>query len=250
MKHIKLFEEFKKDYGTKMKISEFEKLAEGTEVLYRGAKFVIEENTGVTLVLKPVKGGNAISVNLSMFGEFGAIPESVEAEAEEAIDEARGINAIQNEWTKHTAKMKETVAEWKEASGKTKDSLLAKLKEMTKKKEEIEKEMYDAISLKDKDLELALESISEAIDVEYWEGYNDDTTAQAKKEWAEKSKNFEKTFKDGYVEWNTMAADDDNAEGMIKGGQLPPIKKLAQEFFKKTGWISINVVHAMIMQES
>ena len=75
------------------------------------------------------------------------------------VSEARSINRIQDEWTKHTSKMKETAAEWKEASGKAKDSLLAKLKEMTQKKKEIERELYDAISAKDKDLELALESL-------------------------------------------------------------------------------------------
>jgi hypothetical protein len=75
------------------------------------------------------------------------------------LSEGRSINRIQDEWTKHTSKMKETAAEWKESSGKTKDSLLAKLKEMTQKKKEIEKELYDAISFQDKDLELALESL-------------------------------------------------------------------------------------------
>lgn len=75
------------------------------------------------------------------------------------ISEGRSINRIQDEWTKHTSKMKEIAAEWKESSGKTKDSLLAKLKEMTQKKKEIEKKLYDAISFQDKDLELALESV-------------------------------------------------------------------------------------------
>jgi hypothetical protein len=80
-------------------------------------------------------------------------------EPTEELSEGRSINKIQDEWTKHTSKMKETAAEWKESSGKTKDSLLAKLKEMTQKKKEIEKELYDAISFQDKDLELALESL-------------------------------------------------------------------------------------------
>jgi hypothetical protein len=161
MKHIKLFEEFvneafKKEYGQKLTLAQFEKLKPGSEVLYRGAKFEIEENNGVTLVLKGERGN--LSVNFSMFNESGALLEA------EEISEARTINSIQNEWTKHTSKMKETAAEWKEASGKAKDSLLAKLKEMTQKKKEIEKELYDAISLKDKDLELAFESLGEDLE--------------------------------------------------------------------------------------
>lgn len=82
-------------------------------------------------------------------------------EPSEEISEGRSINRIQDEWTKHTSKMKEIAVEWKESSGKTKDSLLAKLKEMTQKKKEIENELYDAISFQDKDLELALESLEQ-----------------------------------------------------------------------------------------
>jgi len=160
MKHIKLFEEFvneafKKEYGQKLTLAQFKELKPGSEVLYRGAKFEIEENNGVTLVLKGEKGN--LSVNFSMFNEGGAL---LEAE----VNEARSINAIQNEWTKHTSKMKEIAAEWKEASGNVKDSLLAKLKEMTQKKKDIEKELYDAISSKDKDLELAMESLGEDLE--------------------------------------------------------------------------------------
>ena len=37
---------------------------------------------------------------------------------------------------------------------------------------------------------------------------------------------------------------------MIKGKQITAVKKLAMEFFKIEKWISINVIHAMIAQES
>ena len=89
--------------------------------------------------------------------------------------------------------------------------------------------------------------LSESIDVKYWEDYNKDTSGQGKKEHEVKSKDFEDTFEDAVVYWNQEA---DGAENRIKGAQIPKIKKLAQEFFKKAGWISSNVIQAMIAQES
>lgn len=90
--------------------------------------------------------------------------------------------------------------------------------------------------------------LSESIDVKYWSDYNDDAGVQGQsKHYSDKSTDFEDTFEDAVTEWNQEA---DNAENMIKGAQIQKIKKLAQEFFKKAGWISVNVVQAMIMQES
>jgi len=89
--------------------------------------------------------------------------------------------------------------------------------------------------------------INESIDVKYWEDYNTDTSGQGKKEHEEKSTDFEDTFEDAVVYWNQEA---DGAENRIKGAQIQKIKKLAQEFFKKAGWISSNVIQAMIAQES
>jgi hypothetical protein len=89
--------------------------------------------------------------------------------------------------------------------------------------------------------------INESIDIKYWEDYNTDTSGQGKKEHEVKSKDFEDTFEDAVVYWNQEA---DGAENRIKGAQIQKIKKLAQEFFKKAGWISSNVIQAMIAQES
>jgi len=91
------------------------------------------------------------------------------------------------------------------------------------------------------------DSVNESIDVKYWEDYNKDTSGQGKKEHEVKSKDFEDTFEDAVVYWNQEA---DGAENRIKGAQIQTIKKLAQEFFKKAGWISSNVIQAMIAQES
>jgi hypothetical protein len=78
MKHIPLFEEFVKNYGQKMTTDEFEKIGVGQTVLYIGTRFEVEENTGVTLVLKPLSGSGTVMVNLSQFNQSGAITESEE----------------------------------------------------------------------------------------------------------------------------------------------------------------------------
>ena len=84
------------------------------------------------------------------------------------------------------------------------------------------------------------------IDVKYWSNYNKDTSGQGEREHEVKSKDFEDTFEDAVVYWNQEA---DGAENRIKGAQIQKIKKMAQEFYKKAGWISVNVIHAMISQE-
>lgn len=89
--------------------------------------------------------------------------------------------------------------------------------------------------------------LSEAIDTKYWADYNTDTSGQGKKEHEVKSKDFDDTFSLAVSDWNAEA---DGAENRIKGAQVDKIKKLANEFFRKEGWISVNVAQAMIAQES
>jgi hypothetical protein len=91
------------------------------------------------------------------------------------------------------------------------------------------------------------ESINEKMDTKYWADYNDQNSPQSTPEFAKKSKDFEDTFEDAVVEWNREA---DGAENRIKGAQIQKIKKMAEEFFKIEKWISVNIIHAMIMQES
>jgi hypothetical protein len=90
-------------------------------------------------------------------------------------------------------------------------------------------------------------SVNESMDTKYWADYNTDTSGQGKKEYANKEKDFEKTWKLAVKDWNDEA---DGPENKIKSSQEPKIKKMAQEFFKKEGWISVNVSQAMISQES
>ena len=90
--------------------------------------------------------------------------------------------------------------------------------------------------------------VTESMDIKYWTDYNDEAGRTfAAKEFAEKSKDFDETFEEAVDDWNNEADGDENR---IKSDQINNIEKLAKEFFKKAGWISINVVQAMIMQES
>ena len=93
---------------------------------------------------------------------------------------------------------------------------------------------------------LSESNVDESVDVKYWATYNKDTSGQGNKEFANKSKDFEDTFEDAVVYWNQEA---DGAENRIKGAAIGKIQKMAKEFFKKEGWISVNVVQAMIMQD-
>lgn len=92
-------------------------------------------------------------------------------EAEEIL-EARSINKIQNDWTKVTGEMAELAKEWKAAEGDAKTALLAKMKAKTADKKALEKELDAAVAGKDKDLELAVESVNvnEGFEVHYSDG--------------------------------------------------------------------------------
>ena len=88
--------------------------------------------------------------------------------------------------------------------------------------------------------------LGEEMDTKYWADYNTDSSGEGKKEHEVKSKDFEDTFEYAVDDWNQEA----DGGGAILDPQIQKIKKLAQEFFKKAGWISVNVIHAMIAQEA
>lgn len=85
---------------------------------------------------------------------------------------------------------------------------------------------------------------NEAMDTKYWAGYNKDTSGQGKKEHEVKSKDFEETFEDAVTDWQS------EAEEGINSSQIKKIRKMAEEYFKIEKWISVNVIQAMIAQES
>jgi hypothetical protein len=88
---------------------------------------------------------------------------------------------------------------------------------------------------------------NEAIDVSYWEDYNKDTSGQADPSFADKIKVFDIAFEEAVETWNDEAEGEEN---QIDDEQAREIEKLAYEFFKRKRWISINIIHAMIAQES
>jgi hypothetical protein len=81
MKHLQTFEGFVKNYGDKMAPEQFAEIPVGSTVLFKGARYTVEENNnGATIVLKPVKGGSPVMVNLNQFIQGGAITESSKVE--------------------------------------------------------------------------------------------------------------------------------------------------------------------------
>ena len=93
------------------------------------------------------------------------------------------------------------------------------------------------------------ESVSnEAIDTKYWADYNTDTSGQADPSFADKSTNFAATFKLAVDDWNDN--NENGEENEVTPAMAKKVEKIAKEFFKKEGWISVNVAGAMIAQES
>lgn len=100
------------------------------------------------------------SLDSKLKAELKSLKDSVSESVEnDDVNEARSINKIQTEWTKVTNAMKDTAASWKAAEGDAKTALLNTLKEMTAKKKALEAELDAVVSDKDKDLELAMESM-------------------------------------------------------------------------------------------
>jgi hypothetical protein len=77
------------------------------------------------------------------------------------INEGRSINKVSKDLEKTVLDMKKTVDEWKEAEGDRKSELLEKLRELNKRKAELEAELNDAVAGKDHDLQLALKEAEE-----------------------------------------------------------------------------------------
>jgi hypothetical protein len=105
-----------------------------------------------------------------------------------------------------------------------------------------------AIQMAKRDLGIHESIVNEkAMDTKYWIGYHDQGMSYAADEFKIKSKDFEDTFEEAVDDWNAEADGDENK---IKGAQVKKIEKMAIEFFKIEKWISVNIIQAMIMQES
>jgi len=88
------------------------------------------------------------------------------------------------------------------------------------------------------------EGSSSAFDSKYWADYNVDTSGQGPKGFSEKSKDFQDTFEEALTDWQS------DADETLNSSEIKKIYDLAQEFFKKERWISVNVIQAMIAQEA
>ena len=78
----------------------------------------------------------------------------------ESVNEGKSINAIQKEWAKVTTKMKELAQKFKTAEGDTKSKILSELKDLTKRKKQLERDLDDAVMSKGINQELS--SVDEA----------------------------------------------------------------------------------------
>jgi hypothetical protein len=137
---VMTFEGFIKKYGDKLTPEEFEKIAVGSEVVYKGTTYTVEENPGKALVLKSVSTGSSVMVNLSMFNHGGAIRES----AEEEHPYYKGISKS-TEQKKKAQMAKQAAADdddpeaYKELPGDIKGKKLLKTSKHTKKYHELYK---------------------------------------------------------------------------------------------------------------
>jgi len=86
----------------------------------------------------------------------GDVQEFIDELEESVINEGRSINKISKEFGETVVNMKKTVDEWKTAEGDRKAELLEKLRELNKMKANLEKELDEAVSGKDKNVTLAL----------------------------------------------------------------------------------------------
>ena len=75
----------------------------------------------------------------------------------------RSLNKIGKEFDKLVADMKKMAGEYAKASGSKKQQLVNKLKDMTKKKKQLQAEMESAVNAADKDVELQIDEIKDLI---------------------------------------------------------------------------------------
>jgi hypothetical protein len=118
----------------------------------------------------------------------------------EEVNEARSIEKVSKDISKLASEMAELAKIWKSAEGKAKTDVLDSLKKKTADKKNLEKELEDLITGKDKDIELI---VMEAYSVDEAEVKNDAEF----KEYAEKV--LKKAHKDDY--------DEKKAEKTIEG---------------------------------
>jgi len=75
----------------------------------------------------------------------------------------RSLNKIGKEFDKLVVDMKKMAGEYATATGSKKQSILSKLKQLTKKKKQLQSEMESAVNAADKDVELQIDEMKKLI---------------------------------------------------------------------------------------
>ena len=75
----------------------------------------------------------------------------------------RSLNKIGKEFDNLVADMKKMGAEYAKADGVKKQQMVSKLKQMTKKKKQLQSEMESAVNAADKDVELQIDEMKNLI---------------------------------------------------------------------------------------
>ena len=78
----------------------------------------------------------------------------------------RSLNKIGKEFDKLVVDMKKMAGEYATASGSKKQNILSKLKQLTKKKKQLQSEMDSAVKAADKDVDLQIDEMTELIRLE------------------------------------------------------------------------------------
>ena len=75
----------------------------------------------------------------------------------------RSLNKIGKEFDKLVTDMKKMASEYAKADGVKKQQMISKLKQMTKKKKQLQAEMESAVNAADKDVELQIDEMKDLI---------------------------------------------------------------------------------------
>jgi hypothetical protein len=125
-------------------------------------------NAGVDAIAEPGLDSEEMVVKALNAIELRKAKKAVKADGFD-INEGVSINKIQSDWTKTTNDMKKEVELWKAADEKDKEKHLKHLKDLTKKKRDLEDALNQAVELKDVDAELVEEKLNVDIVTKKWD---------------------------------------------------------------------------------
>jgi hypothetical protein len=102
-----------------------------------------------------IKEKNGVKTySLSKMGN--RVHEAIGKQKKAAVNESAAIDKISKDFTSIVNQMKDTADAWKKATGEEKEALLTTLKDLTSKKKAIEADLNNAISSKDRNIDLVI----------------------------------------------------------------------------------------------